>query len=118
MPHTVMSRMDTRMQQAIANASACASSCLESINYCIHMGGKHVQPLHLALLLDCAKICEMSADYMLRESEFHGPICGVCADICDRCAESCDQFRGDDQMKDCAEKCRSCSDSCREMAKM
>lgn len=118
MPHTAMSKMDTKMRQAIANATACANSCLESINYCTHRGGKHVEPEHLGLLVDCAKICDISADYMLRESRFHGQVCGVCADICEECAVSCDQFRDDIQMQDCATKCRACADTCRQMAGM
>lgn len=118
MANTVMSRMDTTMQQAISNAMSCASSCLESINYCSHMGGKHVEASHLGLLIDCARICDITADYMLRESEFHPEICGICADVCDQCAKSCDQFQGDDQMEDCAQKCRACASTCRQMAKM
>lgn len=118
MSPTVMSKMDTTMQHAITNATACANSCLESINYCISMGGKHAEKTHLELLIDCSKICDISADYMLRESPFHGEICGICADVCDDCAKSCDQFKGDDQMADCAKKCRACADTCRQMAKM
>ena len=114
---TVMSKMDTAMQQAIANATACANSCLESINHCISMGGKHVEKTHLELLIDCSKICDISADYMLRESPFHGRICAICADVCDACAKSCDQFK-DDQMTDCSRKCRACAETCRQMAKM
>lgn len=79
---------------------------------------EHVEASHLGLLIDCARICEISADYMLRESEFHPEICGICADVCDECAKSCDQFQGDDQMEDCAQKCRVCASTCRQMAKM
>lgn len=103
MTHTGMN-MDPTMQQAIENATACANICLESINHCTHMGGKHAAPVHLGLLIDCAKICEMSADYMLRESMFHGEVCGLCADVCDECAMSCDEFQDDIQMKECAKK--------------
>jgi hypothetical protein len=110
--------MDSTMQQAIENATACANSCLASINYCSHIGGRHAESSHLGLLIDCARICSMSADYMLRESSFHGQICGICADVCDDCAKSCDQFKDDDPMRDCAAKCRSCAGTCRQMARM
>ena len=80
--------------------------------------GPHVEAAHLRLLLDCAEICQTSADFMLRGSELHGQVCGVCADVCDRCAQSCAQFGDDQQMQACAEECRKCAESCRKMAGM
>ncbi len=115
---TVMSKMDPAMKEAVVHAIACESSCLESINYCMHKGEKHAEASHLGLLLDCARACGISADYMLRESPFHSEMCGTCADVCEDCAKSCGQFKNDEQMKDCEEKCRACAASCRRMAGM
>ncbi len=115
---TMMSKMDAAVKEAILHAIACESSCLESINYCTRQGGKHAEAAHLGLLIDCARVCSISADYMLRESPFHGEMCEICADVCEDCAASCDRFKDDDQMKDCAEKCRACAASCRRMADM
>ena len=69
------------------------------------------EPAQLDLLLDCADVCRMCADFMLRTSEFHvhladlpglpevpalsefpageGPIVLECAPRCARCANSC-----------------------------
>ncbi len=115
---TVVSAMDAHVKEAIVHAIACDSSCLESLNYCIRKGGKHADAPHLGLLIDCARICGISTDYMLRESPFHREVCGICADVCERCAQSCSRFKDDDQMKDCAEKCKICAVSCRRMASM
>jgi hypothetical protein len=80
------------------------------------MGGEHAEPEHIRLLIDCADICQTSANFMLRQSHAHGKVCGVCAEVCEQCAESCARFDDDSVMQQCAEVCRTCAASCREMA--
>ncbi|HWW76412.1 MAG TPA: four-helix bundle copper-binding protein [Pyrinomonadaceae bacterium] len=105
------------MQQCIQNCTECHRACLEMVAHCLGVGGQHAEPAHIRLLLDCAEICQTSADFMIRGSEFHGRTCGVCAEVCTRCAEECERLAGDDEMmKRCAEICRRCADSCRQMA--
>jgi len=82
------------------------------------MGGEHAEAGHIRLLLDCAEICQTSANFMLRMSELHGQTCDVCADVCGRCAEDCERFGDDQMMQQCAAACRSCAESCHEMAEM
>jgi hypothetical protein len=69
-------------------------------------------------MMDCAAICQTSADFMLRGSPLHTLTCGVCAEVCERCAASCEKFPEDAMMQQCAETCQSCAASCREMASM
>ncbi len=38
-----------------------------------------------------AQMCAVSADFMLRMSQFHGRVCEVCAAICLQCADSCER---------------------------
>ena len=72
---------------------------------------------HLRLLLDCADICQTSADFMLRGSEKHALTCGTCVEICVACAEKCEPIgKEDSMMKNCAEVCRNCAESCKHMA--
>ena len=111
-------KRSSHMQRCIDDCLDCHSVCLETVNHCLQMGGKHADPRHIGLLLDCAEICQTSANFMLRDSALHGRTCGVCAEVCMRCAESCEQFRDDQQMMACAEVCRRCAESCREMARM
>ena len=73
---------------------------------------------HVRLLLDCAEICQTSANFMLRGSDLHMRTCAVCAEVCQRCAESCERMGDDTQMRACAEECRRCADSCHRMATM
>jgi hypothetical protein len=115
MPH----HLSAEMRACIDACLACYAACVECKAHCTEMGGEHASPEHLGALADCAILCETSANFMLRSSEQHGAVCGVCADACDRCAESCERLGGDDEMmRRCAEACRRCAESCREMAQM
>lgn len=69
----------------------------------------------MTLMQDCAKICAVAADFMLRGSAFAEDICALCAEICDQCAESCEEF-DDEKMTKCAEICRECAEKCRMMS--
>lgn len=110
-------QMTAEMQQCIRDCLDCHSICLETVTHCMQMGGKHTEPMHIRTLLDCADICQTSADFMLRGSTFHGQTCAVCAEVCERCARSCESIAPSDEvMRRCAETCRRCAASCRRMA--
>lgn len=111
--HTML---DQRMQECVQECHRCHDICLETISHCLELGGKHAEPNHIRLLMDCAEICQTSANFMLRMSDFHGQTCGVCAQVCESCAEDCERFSDDDMIQRCAEACRSCARSCTEMA--
>lgn len=104
------------MNRCIENCQFCHRVCLsEMVNHCLEAGGSHLAPRHLKLMMDCAQICQTSADFMIRSSAFHASLCGICAQICDECAKSCMEV-GD--MDTCAEACRQCAESCRQMSGM
>jgi hypothetical protein len=106
------------MRRCIQHCLDCHSICLETVAYCLQHGGKHAEAGHIRLLLDCAGICQTSANCMLRGSELHGRTCDVCAEVCERCARDCEQFGDDAMMRECAERCRRCAESCPQMAAM
>lgn len=116
MQHQMGQGMSQDMQRCIQECLNGHSICLQTTTYCLEMGGKHAEAGHIRLLLDCAEICQTSANFMLRSSELHGRVCGVCAEVCERCAQSCEQFGDDAQMSACAESCRRCAASCKSMA--
>jgi len=117
MQHQSQTHMTADMQQCIENCSNCHRVCVETTAHCLQMGGKHAEASHIRLLLDCAQICQTSADFMLRGSDLHGRTCGVCAEVCDRCAQDCERLDPNDaQMQACAAECRRCAESCRQMA--
>lgn len=111
--------LSEEMQECISNCLDCHAVCTETISHCLSMGGEHASPEHIRLLQDCAQICVTSADFMLRNSDFHPQTCSVCANICEQCATACETMaNGDELMMDCAEVCRACAESCRSMSGM
>lgn len=109
-----MQNLSSEMQQCIQNCLDCHSTCLHmAATHCLQMGGPHVQQNHYRLMLDCAQICQVSADFMLRSSPHHPHLCRECAEICRSCADDCERV-GD--MEECVKACRTCAESCSAMA--
>jgi hypothetical protein len=116
MTSTATHTMTREMQECIDNCTRCHAICLETVDHCLHLGGKHADAHHITLLLDCAEICQTSANFMLRGSDQHAHICAACAEICRRCEEACRSMGSDEMMRQCAEICARCADSCERMA--
>jgi hypothetical protein len=102
------------MNECIENCLDCHKTCLQmAMNHCLETGGKHVEPAHFRLMINCAEICQTSANFMLSGSDLHHLTCGVCAEVCGRCADDCARV-GD--MDECVRACRQCAESCAKMA--
>jgi len=108
---------DPRLQECIDRCRSCQEICLETVNHCLAMGGRHAEADHIRMLLACAEICDTSARFMLLGSKHHTLTCEVCAEVCEACAKDCERFSDDETMQQCAEICRRCAESCRQMAK-
>jgi hypothetical protein len=110
-------KFSKEVQECIKDCQDCAAICVETTSHCLEMGGRHAEARHIRTLVDCAEICRVSADFMLRGSEFDTRLCGVCAEVCRSCADSCQRLAGDDElMKRCADMCRRCAESCDRMS--
>lgn len=118
MPHTAAhSAMSADMKKCSEECLSCSTTCTETVHHCLHMGGKHVEPAHLTSLIDCAEICQTSANFLLRGSSLHTETCRTCAAVCRACEASCRQIEGE-EMKRCADACGRCAESCERMAAM
>jgi len=100
-------------QDAIRNTQDCEAICVQTVQYCLEMGGEHAAPAHNKLLLDCADICAATKNILLRGS--HQQVMEACATLCELCAASCEKFVGDPQMKACANQCLLCAAACRQL---
>lgn len=110
MTHT----QNSEMQSCIDTCNRCHQICLhEAMTHCLDSGGKHVSPEHMRIMMNCAEICQTSANFMLSNSTLSHQLCEVCAEVCDACARSCEEV-GD--MDECVKACRKCAESCRQMA--
>jgi len=114
-----MSHQAKQLSQGVLNCidlcTECHQTCFNTaMTQCIQMGGKHIEPEHFHLMINCAEICQTSANVMLSGSTLHGAVCASCAEFCFACAESCRQV-GD--MEGCVQICQRCGESCEDMAK-
>lgn len=115
--HTGAPQMRREMGACIQACLECHRVCVQTVAYCLPMGGKHAEAPHVRLLLDCAQVCITSADFMLRGSDLHARTCAVCAEVCDRCAQACERVDPNDAtMKACGDTCRRCAEVCRAMS--
>ena len=110
------SEYSEQMLVCIQNCQDCHRACLQTLTYCMQRGGRHAEPEHLRLLMDCADICNVSAAFMLRASDLHAHTCAACAEVCRRCAAACGALGDDTRMKALADTCTHCADSCVAMA--
>lgn len=87
--------------------------------HCLQMGGDHMGPAHVELMISCMEICQAAADAMTRSSPLHTSVAAACANVCEACADSCDSIMcGDEpcpEMQRCADGCRACAHACRTM---
>ncbi len=104
------------MPQCIQACLDCQATCVQTLEYCHDMGGRYVEPQHLAILTHCAAQCATSAQAMQVGSPLHEQACAWCAEVCERCAESCEQLGDNIRLQDCAKTCRACAQTCRDMA--
>lgn len=94
--------------------SACALACTTALyRHCLTAGGEHAKPDHVRMMVDCAEICQTSANFLARGSDLHSAICAACAEVCLACADQCRDLEG---MEECVSACEKCEQSCRAMA--
>ncbi len=65
------------MVHCIGNCTDCHRICLETANHSLAQGGKHAEVGHVRLLLECAQICQTSADFMARGPELRAHLRGL-----------------------------------------
>lgn len=106
-------QMPQELDQCIRDCLDCYRACQQAATmHCLEMGGRHVEPGHFRLMLDCAETCRSVAAMLLNASLYAYEHCSICAQLCRDCAESCRQL-GD--MDDCVAACERCAESCERM---
>ena len=109
--------MKIEINQCIQNCLDSHRSCLETISYCLQVGGEHKNAAFINLLTDCAAICAINANFIIRNSTYQSQTCGICAAICVACAEACQKLGPDDPiMQQCAAICGRGGESCWKMS--
>lgn len=106
------------MQECIEECLNCHAVCTMTLQHCIASGGIHTEVNLIGLVLDCAEICQTSANYMLRGSPYHVITCAACAELCRACEDACRAVPDDEQLAHCADVCAGCADVCDRMAQL
>lgn len=101
-------------QQFIQEFTRCSAVCYECLNAMLDEPDINDRKRCLKLLLECARMCEMSAFVMSLDGKFVKRHCELCAEMCDVCAQECALFE-DTCSCQCSKELRRCADACAEM---
>src|ERR1041384_1945628 len=85
------------LHECVEEGLNCHAACPLPLQHCLASGGTHTEVNLVGLLLDCAEVCQTSANFMLRGSPYHVVTCGACAELCRACEEACRTVPGDEQ---------------------
>lgn len=108
-----------RLLECIEECLNCHVTCTMTVQHCLASGGELADVNLVGILLDCAELCQVSANFMLRGSPYHPLTCGTCAEICRTCEEGCrSSDESDEQLAHCAEVCATCAELCEAMVEM
>lgn len=104
------------MRKEVYETLDCYHVCTETIQHCIEMGGKHAEPKHLNLMMDCAQVCLTMANFIMRDSEYCRKLAPLCAEICEVCAASCASLGDEAGMQRCVDSCKTCAQTCKSIS--
>ena len=111
----VLGEFDDDTRQCIADCQRCHNDCLQAMAHAmLHVNDTEKGRDRVALLLNCAEMCQATANAMLHASPWHAVMCEACGEICEACADLCAPLA---DLDECTESCRLCADSCLEMAR-
>lgn len=100
-------------QSCIDACIACADACEHCADTC-EREDRAKMARCITLNRDCAGICRLAAEYMVRNSEYVDLLCQDCAEICEACGEECGKYP-QDHCQDCAVACLRCAEECLKM---
>lgn len=111
----VVTTVTNKYQACIDACAKCAQACYECFKACLNEPDVAPRKNCVSMLIECAKMCEMSVGMMAMDAKYAKDHCNLCATICDDCAKECEMFK-DDHCQECADVCRMCANECRMMA--
>lgn len=101
--------------EAIQACNYCADACDFCASACLAEDNVKMMARCIALDIDCAAICRLTAGAIARGSEIAPDICRVCAEACRRCSEEC-RKHDVEHCQECADACEACAEECDKIA--
>ncbi|URZ09165.1 four-helix bundle copper-binding protein [Clostridium felsineum] len=111
----VVTEVTNQYQKCIDACVKCSQACYECFESCLNEPDIDRRRSCLKLLIECARMCEMSMAGMSMNSQFAKDHCKLCQVACDQCAKECSMFQ-DDHCQKCADVCRTCASECASMS--
>lgn len=109
--------MTDDMQRCVQSCTYTHQICLQTLLLSLEKSPS--EPNHIRALIDCAKLCSLASDFLIRSSDMLVKACELCENACLVCAESCEQqVEADEVLSACAEACRQCAELCRNVASL
>ena len=115
--HHEMPRFHLPHPKLLKTLQECAAICENMTTMVLKKPDLNLRVNQLRLLQDCADICDLTEDYVARQSHFSRAIADDCANICDVCGTECARFP-DMESQSCAQICFQCADECRKFTMM
>ncbi|MCI1003492.1 hypothetical protein HWE01_01585 [Herbaspirillum sp. C7C8] len=123
---TVSETRNVHQSSQQTSSSSSMTTCLQACQHCHEVCRKAAFGISPAaaqelaaddvrLLLECAELCQLSANWQLAGSQYCRQICGICAEVCRHCQARCN---ANDDMQECATVCQRCAESCEAMSSM
>ena len=113
----IVTNVSDAYQKCIDACSRCAQACYECFEACLNEADIQARANCIKMLVECARMCEMSVAGMSANAQFSKPHCALCATVCDGCAKECSMFQ-DAHCQKCAQICTDCANECRNMSGM
>ncbi len=111
----VVTNVSNAYQACIDACGRCAQACWECFEACLNEQDLKARAGCVKMLVECARMCEMSMGGMSANARFAKQHCSLCAEVCDACAQDCNMFL-DEHCQKCAQECSACAQECRNMA--
>jgi hypothetical protein len=111
-------QLSPEQQKANKAVVACLGTknvCLQTQRYCLTKGGKLVDPTFINQLQDCAAVCDLTANAVLRESALKSDLAKLCNQTCQTTVKACEQFKDDPQVQMCTQYAQASAQSCQEI---
>lgn len=99
----------------IRACNECVVACLQCASECLKESDPKAMARCIALAMECADFCRMTASSVAMGGEHINAVCALCAVVCQTCANECAKHPMA-QCQICADACEKCAAVCRAMS--
>lgn len=99
----------------ITSCEKCRAACIRAVTQSLELGGEYARREHIRLLLDCAEICQVSVNFLLRGSPSAGYFCSIGGRLCDRYVRN---YKGLGGLDECVVACENAAVLCHKLGRV